>query len=394
MKNKQIPYIDQLLELGKLYKVDEIKLYAKSKKKLTTSQIELILLKNKIRLPEQSYNKKKIAEIKFKEQVVTNILITLFLITFAISLISVRPFIKTVTNEIKFTYVAKEYKSNFNNDDYKKKDSTEFSVNKNQDENYIGIDTQITLNLFENLKYDLKSIRLGQSVKPIYLTKLPKDLKKIKSTNKRKETFIKIVMPLILIENEKIIEDRKKLFKILGKQSNSMGEKVWLKRRFKDYDIKGEDISELKLRLDIIPTSIAIAQAAKESGWGTSRFALEGNAMYGQWTWGGDGIEPSQKDKKKEHKILKFPKLQSSVSAYMKNLNTHRGYSEFRKERSKIREKNKTVEGIDLVEYLYNYAQTGSEYVKILKKIIEQNDLTDFDSSILMNSSRSKSLTL
>ena len=380
--------------MGKLYKVDEIKLYAKSKKKLTTSQIELILLKNKIRLPEQSYNKKKIAEIKFKEQVVTNILITLFLITFVISLISVRPFIKTVTNEIKFTYVAKEYKSNFNNDDYKKKDSTGFSVNKNQDENYIGIDTQITLNLFENLKYDLKSIRLGQSVKPIYLTKLPKDLKKIKSTSKRKETFIKIVMPLILIDNEKIIEDRNKLFKILGKQSNSMGEKVWLKRRFKDYDIKGEDISELKLRLDIIPTSIAIAQAAKESGGGTSRFALEGNAMYGQWTWGGDGIEPSQKDEKKEHKILKFPKLQSSVSAYMKNLNTHRGYSEFRKERSKIREKNKTVEGIDLVEYLYNYAQTGSEYVKILKKIIQQNDLTDFDNSILMNSSRSRSLSL
>ena len=77
-----------------------------------------------------------------------------------------------------------------------------------------------------------------------------------------------------------------------------MGEKVWLKRRFKDYDIKGEDISELKLRMDIIPTSIAIAQAAKESGWGTSRFALEGNAMYGQWTWDGDGIEPSKKDKK------------------------------------------------------------------------------------------------
>ena len=76
MKSKSIPYLEQLLELGKLYKVDELKFYAKSKKKLTTSQIELILLKNKIRLPEQSYNKKKIAEIKFKEQVVTNILIT------------------------------------------------------------------------------------------------------------------------------------------------------------------------------------------------------------------------------------------------------------------------------------------------------------------------------
>ena len=106
-------------------------------------------------------------------------------------------------------------------------------------------------------------------------------------------------MPLILDENEKILEDRKKLFKILGSQSNTMGEKVWLKRRFKDYDIKRKDISELKLRMDIVPTSIAIAQAAKESGWGTSRFALEGNAMYGQWTWDGDGIEPSKKDKKK-----------------------------------------------------------------------------------------------
>ena len=395
MKPKSISYLDQLLELGKLYKVEELKFYAKSKKKLTTSQIELILLKNKIRLPEQSYNKKKIAEIKFKEQVVTNILITLFLITFVISLISVRPFIKTVTTEIKFTYVAKEYKSNFKSEDYKKISKTELPNNKNnEDGNYIGIDTQITLNLFENLKYDLKSIRLGQSVKPVYLSKLPKDLKKIKSTNKRKDTFIKIVMPLILSENEKILEDRKKLFRILGKQSNTMGEKVWLKRRFKDYDIKGEDIAELKLRMDIVPTSIAIAQAAKESGWGTSRFALEGNAMYGQWTWGGEGIEPSKKDKEKEHKILKFPKLQSSVAAYMKNLNTHRGYSEFRDKRSKIREKKQEVNGLDLVDYLYNYAQTGSEYVKTLKIIIQQNNLNDFDSSILMNSSRSRSLTL
>ena len=395
MKPKSISYLDQLLELGKLYKVEELKFYAKSKKKLTTSQIELILLKNKIRLPEQSYNKKKIAEIKFKEQVITNILITLFLITFVISLISVRPFIKTVTTEIKFTYVAKEYKSNFKNEDYKKISKTELPKNKsNEDGNYIGIDTQITLNLFENLKYDLKSIRLGQSVKPVYLSKLPKDLKKIKSTNKRKDTFIKIVMPLILSENEKILEDRKKLFRILGKQSNTMGEKVWLKRRFKDYDIKGEDIAELKLRMDIVPTSIAIAQAAKESGWGTSRFALEGNAMYGQWTWGGEGIEPSKKDKEKEHKILKFPKLQSSVAAYMKNLNTHRGYSEFRDKRSKIREKKQEVNGLDLVDYLYNYAQTGSEYVKTLKIIIQQNNLNDFDSSILMNSSRSRSLTL
>mgnify|MGYP001180200468 FL=1 len=395
MKEKILPYLDQLMELGKLYKIDELKVYAKSKKKLTIGQIELILLKNKIRLPEQSYNKKRIAELKFKNQVITNVIITLCLITFIISVMTVRPFIKSVTGEIKFTYVAKEYKPHFkkNSIDNSKKIKSK-SKNIDQAEDYISLDTQITLKMFEKFKYDLESIRLGQAVKPVYLSKLPKDLKKIKSTQTKKDTFIKIVMPLILDENDKILDDRKKLFKILAKQSNSMGERVWLKRRFKDYQIEKEDIAELKLRMDIVPTSIAIAQAAKESGWGTSRFALEGNAMYGQWTWGQDGIEPSQKDTSKDHKILKFPMLQSSVKAYMKNLNTHRGYKEFRNKRSVLRNENKNISGLALVDYLYNYAQTGSEYVKILKKIIRQNDLTDFDNSVLMNSGRSNSLTL
>ena len=108
---KNIPYRDQLIELSRLYKIEEIKSYANSKKKLTTSQIELILLKNKVRLPEHSYSKKKIAEIKFKEQVLTNVLVTLCLIIFIVSVVSVRPYIKTVTNEIKFSHVAKDYKS-------------------------------------------------------------------------------------------------------------------------------------------------------------------------------------------------------------------------------------------------------------------------------------------
>ena len=394
-KNSQIPYRDQLLELGKLYKVQELKLYAKTKKDLTISQIELILLKNKIRLPDQSYNKKRIAEIKFKEQVVSNVLITVCLIAFIGSLLSIRPFIKTVTSEIKFTHVAKEYKTNFKKvDENKNFAKTKLNNNKSEDD-YISLDTQVTLNIFENLKYDLKGIRLGQEVKPVYLSKLPKDLKKIKSTQKKKDTFIKIVMPLILDENSKILDDRKKLFKILGKQSNTRGEKVWLKRRFKDYQIEKEDIAELKLRMDVIPTSLAIAQAAKESGWGTSRFALEGNAMFGQWTWGKDGIEPKDKKTNQDHKILKFPMLRSSVKAYMTNLNTHRGYKQFRDVRAELRRKNKKMSGLELVNYLHNYAQTGSEYVKVLEKIIKQNELTDFDNSILMNRGNpTSSLTL
>ena len=394
-KNSQVPYREQLLELGKLYKIQELKLYAKTKKDLTISQIELILLKNKIRLPEQSYNKKKIAEIKFKEQVISNILITICLITFVGSLLSVRPFIKNMTSEIKFTHVAKEYKTDFKKNKENSNQRTSKSKTNKSSEDYISLDTQVTLNIFENLKYDLKGIRLGQAVKPVYLSKLPKDLKKIKSTQKKKDTFIKIVMPLILDENSKIEQDRKKLFKILGKPSNTRGETVWLKRRFKDYQIEKEDIAELKLRMDIIPTSLAIAQAAKESGWGTSRFALEGNAMFGQWTWGKDGIVPKEKETNQEHKILKFPMLRSSVKAYMFNLNTHRGYKDFRDARAELRKNNKTISGLDLVNYLQNYAQTGSEYTKVLKKIINQNQLTDFDKSILMNRGKnSNSLTL
>ena len=144
-------------------------------------------------------------------------------------------------------------------------------------------------------------------------------------------------MPLILDENNKILENRKKLFKILAKPNNTRGERVWLKRRFENYGIKNEDITELKIRMDIIPVSIAIAQAAKESGWGTSRFALEGNAMFGQWTWGKKGIAPLEREKNQAHKILKFPILRSSVQAYKNNLNTHKGYKEFREKRAELR---------------------------------------------------------
>jgi len=261
--------------------------------------------------------------------------------------------------------------------------------NEKLENHAVSLDTQITLNLFENLKYDLKKIRQGQPVKPIYLSQLPKDLNRLKNTKKKKNTFIKIVIPLILDENNKILENRRKLFKILGKSTNSMGEKRWLKRRFKEYGIKKGDITALKVRMDIIPPSIAIAQAAIESGWGTSRFALEGNAMFGQWTWSKKGIEPTDKNKNQDHKILKFSMLRSSVKAYKNNLNTHNGYKKFREKRAELRKNNKKISGLKLVSYLYNYAATGKEYIKILKRAIDQNGLTDFDDATLMNSGKS-----
>ena len=152
-----------------------------------------------------------------------------------------------------------------------------------------------------------------------------------------------------------------------------------------EYKVKKGDLKELLVRMDIIPTSIALAQAAKESGWGASRFALEGNAIFGQWTCG-QGIAPLDRESNKNHKILKFPILRASVKAYQNNLNTHKSYSKFRQKRSSLRDKNKKIKGLELTETLNNYAQTGSEYTKKLNQIIKQNRLMDFEPVRLVNS--------
>ena len=242
--------------------------------------------------------------------------------------------------------------------------------------------------------YDLEGVRAGQKVKPIYLTKLPKDLKSLGNTKKKRELFIKIVLPLILDENEKISNDRKKLFKILGKNFNTVGERVWLKRRFKEYKIEDKDLSKLKMRMDIIPVSLALAQAANESGWGTSRFALEGNALFGQWTWSKKGITPSKKSKKENHKVLQFQILKASVKAYKNNLNTHNAYREFRKVRAQLRQEEKKITGLDLAKYIKSYAAIGEKYVVLIENLIRNNSLTDFDNANLLATNLKKGLAL
>ena len=199
---------------------------------------------------------------------------------------------------------------------------------------------------------------------------MPKDIDSIKSSKIKKDLFIQIVLPLIVSENERIFEDRNKLFKITSKKMTTDEEKSWLRKKLREYKVKNSDMKELKKKMDIIPVSIALAQAAKESGWGTSRFALEGNAIFGQWTWNGKGIKPLETNKDQTHSVLKFPILRASVKAYITNLNTHNGYKNFREKRSKLRKSKKQLVGLDLIHELDNYAQTGKKYTKILEKII------------------------
>ena len=241
--------------------------------------------------------------------------------------------------------------------------------------------------LFEDTNYTLKEVREKKLVKPVALTLLPNEIKMIENTKKRKDFFIQIILPLILKENNNIKLDRKRLFSIINKSSNTNLEKKWLEKKYKQYGIPSKDLSILKIRMDEIPVSLAIAQAAKETGWGTSRFAQEGNALFGQWTWSGEGLKPKGADKNEGHKVMKFNVLQASVRAYQRNLNTHSSYLEFRKARAKLRDQEKSLDSLILANYLNAYAETGNQYVEVLQKIIKQNNLKDFDDAKLLPSS-------
>ena len=260
-------------------------------------------------------------------------------------------------------------------------------------ESGVRLKASVLYQLFEDTNYKLSDVRSNKIAKPVEIGKLPYELKEIQSVKKRKELFIQIVLPLILEENNKILLDRKKLFAILNKNNNSKSDNDWLNKKFKQYGVSNKDIPTLKRRMDIIPPSMAIAQAAKETGWGTSRFALEGNALFGQWTYSDKGIKPAAAEAGTTHKVMMFNVLKSSVRAYTRNLNTHKSYKKMRYLRAIQRDNEGKLNSKELVNHLDKYAETGKEYTIILKKIIEQNTLTDFDDvKILPNSEAVKNL--
>ncbi len=261
-----------------------------------------------------------------------------------------------------------------------------YSLNEKETD-AVRLDASTIIQLYEDTNYRLDDIRKNKLVKPVALDSFPREIKMIENTKKRKEFFIQIVLPLILQENNNIRLDRKRLFSIINKSNNTDLEKKWLNKKYKQYGIPSKDLSTLKMRMDEIPVSLALAQAAKETGWGTSRFAQEGNALFGQWTWSGEGLKPKEADENKGHKVMKFNVLQASVRAYQRNLNTHKTYKEFRLARAKLRDTGEPLDSIILSQYLDEYAETGKQYVKILQKIIEQNNLKDFDNAKLLPSS-------
>ena len=349
------------------------------------------------------YFKKKYLTIKKKKYVendVGSIARTLLASLLIISFFSISPIFIELTK--KTSIVSADFENNSKNDLEKlleKKDIESDNVLNNEflfddimmfDErptDSVRLSAATIAELFKSTNYSLEDVRKNKLVKPISLTSLPNEIKKIENSKKRKDLFIQIILPLIIKENNNIKIDRKKLFSILNKSKNTKIEKIWLNSKFKQYGVANKDLSTLKIRMDEVPVSMAIAQAAKETGWGTSRFAQEGNALFGQWTWSGEGIKPSGADDDSTHKVMKFKILQASVRAYQRNLNTHSSYKDFRSARAELREEGKKLDSLILSEYLDKYAEIGKVYVSVLQQIIKQNNLTDFDDAKLLPSS-------
>ena len=347
---------------------------------------------------------KKIRKSGFLKNKSLEIVSRFFLSAFmVISFFYVIPFFINFTNKNfhnkEFTNNSKNILNSTLNSDKNLDDETEVENNEidllydileenNSEINLVRYTTSEIDSLFKELNYNLKDIRDTKLVKPVDIGLLPNEIKNIGNTKKRKDLFIKIVLPLIVKENTKIRIDRKRLFTILNKNSNTDIEKKWLEKKYKQYGAKKNDLSTLKVRMDEIPISLAIAQAAKETGWGTSRFALKGNALFGQWTWSGEGLKPKNAEDGKGHKVMKFNSLQLSVRAYLRNLNTHSSYKNLRKARTDLRNKKVPLDSLILSKHLDKYAETGSQYIEVLQKIIEQNNLKDFDESRLLPSSK------
>ena len=243
----------------------------------------------------------------------------------------------------------------------------------NSEKNFSG---NINLNrLSHSVEIHYSNIKKNQIKKNNTIEKIP--------IAKRKSDFISKIFLTIREVNEEILAKREKIFiieKRLKTNSLTVLDADSLKRLFREYNVKNNNITELKNRVDIIPISLTIAQAAIESGWGTSRFALEGNAFFGQKIVGSNvnGIKPI-KNQNPYIKVRTFNTLKDSVNAYAKNLNTHKAYREFRQVRKEKRSLSQTLEGSNLVNTLRKYSELGEEYTKQVQSIIEKNNLEKFD---------------
>jgi Bax protein len=235
---------------------------------------------------------------------------------------------------------------------------------------------------FRDVAYTLTDVRQGEAVPPIKVDRVPGDLGS-KDGNERKSLFITALLPVVLEANQRVLADREQLLYLRDKldkapQMLTAVERIWLEDLADRYETTIEKIDELVRRVDIVPPSMAIAQAGVESGWGTSYAARAGNALFGQiqavgrhsvavsWKPGAGMPQP-------------FASVGESTDAYVVNLNTHPAYAGFRNERAAMRERGEHPDGFRLIGTLLRYSERGQGYVQFVRQIMRENELSVFD---------------
>ena len=238
--------------------------------------------------------------------------------------------------------------------------------------------------IFSTHDYSWNSLDRG--VPPLILRHFPDDLHLMHSTKLKKELFFRTLLPMAMLANEEIMDQRNTLnviflnFDQKGEISTSQQER--LSSLLKRYRIKADPLFNHKTRellfsrVDAVPESLILAQAANESGWGTSRFVRQANNIFGEWTFTpGTGLVPEGRPKGEIYEVRRFSNLYQSVRSYLRNINTHRAYSSLRLKRQKLRKSNLSVTGVELSSGLNNYSTRRAAYSREIESMIKSNRL-------------------
>ncbi|MQP66996.1 hypothetical protein GE253_16840 [Niveispirillum sp. SYP-B3756] len=256
-----------------------------------------------------------------------------------------------------------------------------------------ALDARGALDLFQQRDYHIDGVRSGELQVPrLVLSDLPLGIKKLDSTDERKAVFVKTLLPLILLTNEQVLHDRDRLQKLAAQKAAghapSQPDRLWLAELAGRYGLKADgevNVKALLQRVDVVPVSLALAQAAEESGWGTSRFAQKGNALFGELTWNAEheGIVPRNRRQGETHRYRSFDAPKASIESYVQNLNTHRAYAQFRQVRASLRAQGKSLDSLQLANSLVSYSERGNDYIRTIRSLIRANELRDFDNAVL-----------
>ncbi len=237
---------------------------------------------------------------------------------------------------------------------------------------------------------NLLPVRNGGEVNPLFPINLPRDLAK-QSVKNKTEIFISLIAPEAIRVNKAILVERQELIRLIAKKDGAKSltspEKWWLHLLSKKYRGKVTNLSELLNRVDTIPSSLVLAQAITESGWGTSRFARQGNSLYGQHL-AQSSTKPHIKSLSGGVKVASFDSVYQATASYVNNLNSHRAYQSLRDLRSNARKNGILPDGAEMAEGLLSYSEIGERYVKDLQFLIKKYKLEEFDLATLDSNHR------